>query len=347
MKKSRIYTLIILISISVNLNSQYIKVTDLDSVILTADRLIETNPRVFFRNVESLIVFYDGKIRFEKYYNGAEKDSLHQIQSQTKSIVSLLLGIAIDKGFVSGENDFVHKYFPEFLSSGGSLRSNLKIKDLLTMSAGFDWEEMLPFNDPKNDNINMLNSGDYLQYALSKLIIKPPLTEFNYNSGCPMIVAGIIERSSKMPLSEFADKYLFKPLGISDYYWIKDPEGFCHAGGGLYLKPGDILKIGMLVLNKGKWENKQIISESWILRSTQSYLTSGFDISGYGYFWWIRNMPVREGLTTKVISAEGAGGQKLYIFSDYKLIIAFTERNFTTPQVSHLFIQESVLPILR
>ncbi|MBK7628029.1 MAG: serine hydrolase [Bacteroidales bacterium] len=347
MKKSGFYSLIVLISISVNLNSQYIKVTDIDSVILTADRLIETNPRVFFKNVESFIVWYDGKIRFEKYYNGAEEDSLHQIQSQTKSIVSLLLGIAIDKGFIADENESVNRYFPEYFNPGESLRSNLKIKDLLTMSAGFDWEEMLPLNDPGNDNIKMFNSGNYLQYALSKPVVKPPLTEFEYNSGCPMIIAGIIERSSKMSLSEFADKYLFKPLGINDYYWIKDSKGFCHAGGGLFLKPNDIVKIGIMVLNKGRWENKKIISENWILKSTQSYLSSGFDISGYGYFWWIRYMPVGEGLTTKVITAEGAGGQKLYIFSDYRLVIAFTERNFTTPQVSPLFIQESVLPILR
>lgn len=347
MKNNRIFALMVLILISINLNSQYIKVADLDSVILTADRLIETNPRVFFKNVESFIVWYDGKIRFEKYYNGAEKDSLHQIQSQTKSIVSLLLGIAIDKGFVAGEDEFVNRYFPEYFSSGGSLKSNLKIKDLLTMSAGFDWEEMLPLDDPENDNIKMFNSGNYLHYALSKQVIKPPLTEFEYNSGCPMIIAGIIERSSKMSLSEFAEKYLFKPLNINDYYWIKDSKGFCHAGGGLYLKPGDIVKIGIMVLNKGRWENKQIISEAWILKSTQSYLATGFDISGYGYFWWIRNMPLGKGLTTKVISAEGAGGQKLYIFNDYKLIIAFTERNFTTLQVSPLFIQESVLSILR
>lgn len=347
MKRSRIYTLIFLISFSINVKSQNIKVTELDSVILVADRLIETNPRIFFKNVESFIVCYDGKKRFEKYYNGAEKDSLHHIQSQTKSIVSLLLGIAIDKGFISGENDFVHKYFPEYFSSEGSLVSNLRIKDLLTMSAGFDWEEMLPVNDPGNDNINMFNSGHYLKYAMSKPVVKPPLTEFKYNSGCPVIVAGVIEKAAKMSLSEFAEKYLFKPLNISDYYWIRDSAGFCHAGGGLFLKPGDMVKIGLMVQGKGRWENKQIISENWITKSTQSYLTSGFDISGYGYFWWIRNMPVRGGLTTKVISAEGAGGQKLYIFNDYRLLIAFTERNLTTPQVSPLFIQESVLPILR
>ncbi|NLE36192.1 MAG: hypothetical protein GX622_13915 [Bacteroidales bacterium] len=95
----------VLILITVNLKSQSIQVSDLDSAIATADRLIETNPGVFFRNVESLIVSYDGLTRFERYYNGIHRDSLHHIQSQTKSIVSLLLGIAIDKGFVQSEDN--------------------------------------------------------------------------------------------------------------------------------------------------------------------------------------------------------------------------------------------------
>ena len=154
--------------ITLNLKSQTIQVSDLDSAIATADRLIETNPRIFFKNVESFIVSHDGEIRFEKYYSGIHKDSLHHIQSQTKSIVSLLLGIAIDKGFVQSEDELVRNYFPEYFNSKGSKKSDLRIKDLLTMSAGFEWEEMIPFDDPKNDNINMFNSGDYLKYILSK-----------------------------------------------------------------------------------------------------------------------------------------------------------------------------------
>jgi CubicO group peptidase (beta-lactamase class C family) len=347
MKKIKIYTLLILISISHNMKSQFIKVPALDSVVQTADRLIETNPRLFFKNVESFIVYYDGEKRFEKYYNGANADSLHQIQSQTKSIVSLLLGIAIDKGFLSGENELVSKYFPEYFSPGDNLKSSLRIKDIITMSAGFVWDEMIPLNDPDNDNIKMLNSGHYLKYALSKPVNKPPFTEFNYNSGCPMIIAGIIEKSTKMSLSQFAEKYLFKPLNIDEYYWIKDQTGFCHAGGGLFLKPADILKIGIMVMNRGRWQNQQIISENWITKATHSYFPTGFDNSGYGYFWWIRDMVIRDGVTTKVISAEGAGGQKLYIFTDYQLVIAFTERNYSTPQVSPLFIKESILPILK
>jgi len=329
-----------------NTFSQKIENPKLDSAILKADRLIETDTRVFFKNVESLIVYSQGKIIFEKYYNSFNGDSLHQVQSQTKSIVALLMGIAIDKGFIKNENESVSLFYPEYFNMDQGLKSTVTIRDLLTMSAGFEWEEMIPFNDPKNDNINMFNSGHWLSYAVSRPMAQKPFTVFNYNSGCPMIVAGIIEKASGMKLDEFAKQYLFGPLGIAKYRWIKDSVGFCHAGGGLFLKPVDMVKIGVLVMNNGKWEDHQLISEGWIKKAMDSYLSTSFDTSTYGYFWWIREMKISGGRTTKVVSAEGAGGQTLYIFPEYKLIVAFTERNYNTPQVSPIFIRESVLPLL-
>jgi CubicO group peptidase (beta-lactamase class C family) len=256
------------------------------------------------------------------------------------------MGIAIDKGFVKSENEPVSRHFPEYFNTGDSLKSHVTIRDLLTMSAGFDWEEMLAFDDPKNDNINMFRSGHWLRYALSRPMAKRPFTEFKYNSGCPMIVAGIIEQAAQMKLENFALKYLFDPLGITTYRWQKDSTGFCHAGGGLYLKPADMVKIGVMVMNKGQWENRQVVPENWITKATQSYFTTSFDSGRYGYFWWVREMTTNSGKTTKVVTAEGAGGQKLYIFPEYKLVIAFTERNYNTPQVSPLFIKESVLKSL-
>ena len=107
-----------------------------------------------------------------------------------------------------------------------------------------------------------------------------------------------------------------------------------------------MLKIGILVLNKGKWDNRKIVSENWIQKATQSYFLTSFDNSGYGYFWWVREMLTNKAKTTNVISAEGAGGQKLYIFNEYNLVVAFTERNYRTPQVGPLFIKETILKSL-
>ena len=326
--------------------SQQVNYVKLDSAITFADHLIETDPRAFFQNVESFIVYSQGETRFEKYYHGAGKDSLHQIQSQTKSIVSLLMGIAIDKGFVKSENEPVSLYFNEYFNTGDSLKSLVTIRDLLTMSAGFEWEEMNAMDDPKNDNMNMYRSGKWLDYALTRPMATKPFTQFKYNSGCPMIVAGIIEKATHMKLEDFAKKYLFELMGITTYYWLKDSTGFCHAGGGLFIRPIDMMNIGVMVLNKGKWKNRQIVSAGWIEKATRSYFLTSFDSSSYGYFWWIRDMNISESRTTKVITAEGAGGQKLYIFPEYELVIAFTENNYSTPQVSPLFIKEGVLESL-
>ncbi len=162
-----------------NTFSQKIDNPALDSAISKADKLISTDPRAFFKNVESLIVYKQGEIKFEKYYNGFNKDSLHQTQSQTKSVVSLLMGIAIDKGYIRSENNPVSAYFPEYFGKQDNLKSKVTIRDLLTMSAGFEWEEMLPMNDPKNDNMNMFRSYKWLNYALTRSVVKEPFAVIN------------------------------------------------------------------------------------------------------------------------------------------------------------------------
>jgi len=162
-----------------------------------------------------------------------------------------------------------------------------------------------------------------------------------------MIVAGIIERTAKMPLDKFAEKYLFGPLEIINYRWLKDSTGLCHAGGGLFLRPADMLKIGILVLDNGEWEGRRIVSEEWIRKSCQPYFTATFSDFSYGYFWWIKGIKVSDNITTKVISAQGAGGQYMYILPEYRLIVAFTEDNFGTPLVGPFLFEAYFLPVLQ
>lgn len=346
MNNLKIFIFTSFLLLSQNVLAQKIDSTKLQSAIKDANQLIETDSRQFFKNVESLIVWHSGDIIFEMYYNNYNKDSLHHIQSQTKSIIALILGIAIDNGFVDSENEKIASYFPQFFKPDDSLKMQITLRDLLTMSSGIEWEEMIPYNDPGNDNANMYNSSKYLEYVLSRPMDHQPYSVFNYNSGSPMIVGSIIEKTSQMPLDKFAEKYLFAPLGITDYYWLKDTTGFCHCGGGLFLKPADMVKIGAMMLSGGKWKNKPVVSENWIKKMTLPYFNTSFDNAGYGYFWWIREMRNSAGISTMMISAEGAGGQNLFLFPAYNLIVAFTESNYTTPQVNRLFIRESILPLL-
>ena len=332
--------------IPLNIHAQHADSSKLMTAIRYADSLIQNDPRDFFKNVESFTVYDHGKITFEKYYQGTSKDSLHHIQSQTKSIVSLLLGIAIDQGSIRNENERAALYFPEYFSRNDSLKYRVTIRDLITMSAGFDWEEMLAADDPKNNNLRMYRSGHWLEYALSRPMAHQPFTTFKYNSGSPMIVAGIIEKATKMHVDEFAVKYLFNPLGIRNFRWLKDSTGFCHAGGGLYLKPADMLKIGLLILDDGEFEGRRIVSHEWIERSFRPYFSTEFGGKQYGYFWWVKDMATINGKTTRVLSAEGAGGQSLFILPKYQMVISFTEHNYTTPQVGPWTLRESILPNL-
>ncbi len=299
-----------------------------------------------FKNVRSFLVSQDGKTVLEEYFNGQDGNALHTLQSQTKSIVALLFGIAVDRGYVKDESVRVSEFFPEWEAGGDARKAALSVKDLLTMSAGMEWEEMLAADDPKNDNMNMFRSARYLDYVLARPMAQPPFSEFKYNSGCPMIVAGIIQKAAKMSLDAFAETHLFRPLGIQDYLWLKDSTGFPHAGGGLSLRPADMLKIGELVLDDGQWDGKAVVSKGWIGKATRPYFQTTFENSGYGYFWWTQELNVAKGRKTKVISARGAGGQYLYVVPEYRLVVSFTEENYSTPIVGPFILREAVLPAL-
>jgi len=147
-------------------------------------------------------------------------------------------------------------------------------------------------------------------------------------------------------LDKFAEKYLFGPLGIEDYRWLKDSTGFCHAGGGLFLKPADMVKIGVLVLGNGRWGDRQIVSEAWIRKSVEPFLPTDFGDQRYGYGWWIQEMSTRDDKTARVISAQGAGGQYLYILPEFDLVVSFTERNMETPIVGPFLLKAFILPAL-
>lgn len=326
---------------------QNIDLAKLNSSIKEAEKIINTDSRIFFKNIRSLIISKDGKTIHEGYYNGHHKDSIRIIQSQTKSIVALLMGIAIDNGFIKDENELAAKYFPEYFDRNDTLKSSIRIKDLLTMSSGMLWEEWIPFNDPKNDNINMFNSGDWLNYALTRPMAAKPFTEFKYNSGSPMIIAAIIQKATGMTLEAFTEKYLFKPLGIKTYSWQKDSKNFPHAGGGLLLKPADMITIGELVLFKGKWGNTAIISSEWIEKISKPYFFTTLRNYYYGYYWWIHEGKINTGKSTRIISAQGAGGQYMYIIPEYNLVVGFTEDNMNNPLVGDLIMQNVVLPSLK
>lgn len=314
-----------------------------------------------YPNIDGIVVAQHNKIIYEHYFNGLTEKSLHDTRSSFKSITSLLMGIAIDKGYVKSVNEKVYTFFPQYHSFKNLEHNKLDmtIRDLLEMKAGFDCEE---WNSTKDCEDEMELTKDWLKFSLDLPMAHKPGTFWAYNSSAPMIVGGIIESASKMPLDTFAEIFLFKPLGITDYRWTKDPVGHFMTAGSFYMKPIDMQKIGQLVLNKGVWQNKQIISKKWIDESTKP-ITKIEDFSNvriskaknvlpqptyYGYYWYNEKM-VTDQFSYNVVFSSGNGGQYFMSIADLDMVVVFTGNSFGSWKSKLPFevLIKNILPYVR
>lgn len=249
------------------------------------------------------------------YYKNRE---VHTLQSITKSISSLLIGMAIDQGKIPSVDVPIMNYLTGFnLSKVEKPLYSATLEHLLKMKLGMRWYEIgTPSTDSNNTTFMLEKSDDWIQYTLNQPMDTLPNTKWVYNSGGSQLMSVIIKKTTGMHLNAFAEKYLFEPLGIKNYHWKITPTGYPDALGGLYLEAGDLAKIGMLVLNKGKWNGKQVVSSQWIDKST-ARLSDTTQVSdfGYGFQWW---RPDSEG--TGIIAGMGYGGQLLIIIPELNIV---------------------------
>jgi CubicO group peptidase (beta-lactamase class C family) len=191
------------------------------------------------------------------------------------------------------------------------------------MTSGLDWGEWeYPYGDPRNPSTQMYRSEDPVQFVLDRPMKSEPGVEWFYNSGGSHLLSALIQKYTEMTTLEFANRYLFEPLGIYDVSWNQDVNGICAGGGGLSLRPRDMAKFGYLYLNDGVWDGRQIVSSNWTKNSTKSVyplgnLTPEWNHAGYGYQWW--TIP-----SLGVFYALGYRGQKIYVFPAYDMIVVFT-----------------------
>lgn len=287
-----------------------------------------------YPNIDGIVVSQHGNILIEEYFNGFERESLHETRSAFKSITSLLAGIAIDKGLFNVDDE-LHTFFTEWKNDP---RGNIKVKDLLEMKSGLACEGF--FGIGPDCESEMWETDDWLGYMLNIPLRHDPGLNWAYTSMEPELVGVIISRTSKVTIMEFAQKYLFEPLGIVNYEWFITPDGRGYAAGSFNMKPLDMLKIAQLVLNKGKWEGQQIVSEQWINESTNcqtdvemSFVrfartkNAKYTTAKYGYFWY-RELLQYKDIKTEVLFASGNGGQYMIVLEDYDAAIAFTGSNF-------------------
>lgn len=281
--------------------------------------------------IHSFVMVRHGYLVAEQYYQGGSAASPHTMQSVTKSVTSLLVGIAAGQGKLSA-NDKVLSFFPEYfdLANMSPQKEAVTVGSLLAMRSGIDFHEQ-PYEGSPLQQLNQCTC-DWLRLVLDRPMASAPGQAWGYNSGGAIVLGGVIRKATGLTADDFADEFLFKPLGINFRFWSRgQPNALPHMGGGLSLLSADLARIGYLVLRNGRWNDVQVVPEAWIAASTSrvTTLTPKFfpRQTDYGLMWWL--IP-RNGLTGAasgddyIVAASGTGGQWLFVDRKKQLVAVFT-----------------------
>jgi CubicO group peptidase (beta-lactamase class C family) len=298
-------------------------------------------------DVHAVVVVRHGRLAFEQYFAGNDDPwglpdgqynfdatTKHDMRSVSKSVTSLLVGIAIERKLIAGVDEPVVKFFPEYSTLKTPGWDGITLRHVLTMSSGIKWDENRQWSDPANDEPHLGSESDPVGYVLAKPIAAPADTIWNYNGGGPDLFGNIIERVSGKPFDEFARDALFVPLGITDWEWQKYDNGKFSAAAGLRLRPRDAAKIGQLVLDHGAWNGRQIVPAAWVAQSVAPrFQTIGYfgGLFFYGYHWWLGRTLAQDKEVTW-IAAMGLGGQRIFIVPDLDLVVMTTSGLYTSPR---------------
>jgi len=296
--------------------------------------------------VSALLVMRHGKPVLEEYRNGYGKDTLHDMRSATKSITSLLVGMAIDEHDLGGVDDTLAQWLSADYPGAPVLARGLVLENLLTMQSGLDcndWDGSSPGNEE-----NMYGAQDWVQFYLNLASVRPPATATVYCTGNPVALGHVLKNATHQSVVAFAQSHLFGPLGITSPRWnLYDNGTQTDTGGHLQMRPRDMARIGQLALQRGAWNGTQLVSSAWIDASTARH--GAFDASpldGYGYLWW--HSTDRIGLATvETFYANGAGGQFIFVTPALDLVTVMTGENYDNPssvERAHLLYGAFVLP---
>jgi CubicO group peptidase (beta-lactamase class C family) len=285
-------------------------------------------------NIHAVLIERAGRLVYEEYFSGKDerwgqplgvvtftRSTLHDLRSVTKSVVSALVGIAGAAGAIPSLDAPLLDYFPEYKDLDVPERRRITIRHALSMSAGFEWNEDVPYTDPKNDEIVMNRSPDPLHYVLARPIVSAPGTSWRYNGGTTQALATIVQRATKRPLADYARATVLLPLGITEFEWLGNLAGVPSGASGLRLRPRDLAKFGSLYLHDGLWNGRQIIPKDWVYESTRRRLTfPGQEAKGYAYQWWHACYQTPSGVV-EVPIAVGNGTQRIFLLRAQQTVV--------------------------
>jgi len=275
------------------------------------------------------------------YYQGTD---LHSMQSVSKTVSSIILGIATTRGdFKAGLDTPLLKYFDVAnVKNVDDRKQRITLRHVLTMSTGLDWNEEVAYDDPRNDSSIMEAADDWVQYVIDRPMAQEPGKVFNYSSGVSELLAYIFQKETGQDIERYGEKYLFTPLGM-DHFWKRTPLGLPDTEGGLFLNTTDLAKIGYLYLHDGMWEGKQIVSKDWVQQSLAPSIDAEEDFK-YGYKWWLLPRTDRPGY---IWMARGFGGQRLMVFPQEELITVFTGWEILNDPATDRQLVNRILPAVR
>jgi len=290
-------------------------------------------------NIHAVLVVRHGKLVFEQYFAGEDErfgralgrvefdgKTMHDLRSISKSVTSLLVGIALARHKLARLDTPALDLLPGYADLRTAEKAKIRVRDLLTMSSGLAWEESTrPYTDPENSYMRAVRAPDLNRFVLEQPVEAAPGERFNYNTGGTELIGEIIENATGQPIDGFARTALFEPLGITDYEWL-GPPGHPRAGAGLRLRPRDLARLGQLVLQHGKWHGRQIVPAAWIRESTAPHVTTT-SAYFYGYLWWLGRTLVAQ-RETDWIAGFGLGDQRLYIVPRLDLVVVITAGNY-------------------
>jgi CubicO group peptidase (beta-lactamase class C family) len=298
-----------------------------------------------YPHIHSVQVVYRDKLVLDEYFYGYGPEDFHPLQSETKSVFSALVGIAGDQGRL-GLDEKLYDFFPEFKNQPGwsDNKNQITLRNILTMTSGLacdDWK------DASVCSWAMVHSSDWLSFVLAEPVDVEPGSRFRYCGACLLPLSAILEKRSGLSVPDFAQKYLWDPLGIKRVKWFSGPQGVIPVSFGLQMRPRDFLKLGVLYLDQGVWKGRKVISPDWIAQSTSLQIpksqTNGKN--DYGYLWWEREMPVR-GEMVRVFFAWGVGGQYLCVVPSLQLVCLVSGGNYKDGRLganSFKLFQENLL----
>ncbi|MEM9222152.1 MAG: serine hydrolase domain-containing protein [Pseudomonadota bacterium] len=290
--------------------------------------------------LHGVIATHRGEVIAEAYFPGEDEhwgfplgsrehgpDTLHDVRSISKSVVSLLYGIALARGEVPPIDEPLYAQFPEYTDLGkGPGRDAIRIEHALTMSMGTQWDETIPYTDPKNSERAMEAADDRYRFILEQPIVTEPGTTFTYSGGATALIGRIIADGTGEDIDAFAKDALFDPLGISQFEWTRGDDNVPAAASGLRLTLPDMAKIGSLIVDDGRHGDTEVVPKAWLDASFTRRIDEPTGL-GYGLSWYLSH----PALLSRWVAAFGLGGQRLLVHPDDGVVLAVHAGGYTNP----------------